>query len=198
MNFNIMAEGDFLFHNFCCALPKDTIDIEVTIQTVDGIHTYRRDRMTQAASYRAWSRQVRPFPSLRKKIAEYQEEKRRPFNIFTPVREAHFARRVREVGDPRRVESVGSWTWDIICPPVWCLHAQQLPQQTCLFLPTHHAFLMCQLYPSHQPKHVALPQNHLHKHCVIYVYPRENCALLLPQVPNGQTIIGMERETEKE
>ena len=51
MNFNIRAECDFLFHNFCCALPEDTIDVEVTIWTVDGIQTYRRDRMTQAALY---------------------------------------------------------------------------------------------------------------------------------------------------
>ena len=32
-------------------LPKDTIDMDMTIWTVDGIHTYRRDRMTQAKLY---------------------------------------------------------------------------------------------------------------------------------------------------
>ena len=55
--------------------------------------TYRRDRMTQAASYSPCSIQVKPFPSLRKKIADYQEEKRRNFNPFTPVRETLFGKR---------------------------------------------------------------------------------------------------------
>ena len=93
MNFNIRAECDLLFHNFHCALPEDMTDVEVTIQMVDGIHTYRRDRMTQAASYSPWSRLMKPFPSLRNKIAEYQEKKRRSFNPFTPVRETNFGKK---------------------------------------------------------------------------------------------------------
>ena len=51
MNFNIRPECDFLFHNFCCALPKNTIDTEVTIWTVDGIHTYRKDRQDDPSSF---------------------------------------------------------------------------------------------------------------------------------------------------
>ena len=95
MNFHIRAQCDFLCHSFCCALPEDTIDVEVTIWTVDDIHTYRRDRMTQAASYSTSSRQVKPFPSLRKKISEYQGEKRRSFNPFTAVRETHFGKKMK-------------------------------------------------------------------------------------------------------
>ena len=83
MNFNLSAQHDFVFHNFGCALPKDTIDIEVTIWTVDGIHTYKRDRTTQITLYSPWSRQVKSFPSLRK---------RRSFNPFTPVRETNFGK----------------------------------------------------------------------------------------------------------
>ena len=96
MNFDIRSECDFLFNNFQCALLEDMIDVEVTIWTVDGIHTYRRDRTTRAASYSPWSRQVKPFPSLRKKIAEYQEEKRRNFNPFTPARETHFGKKMKK------------------------------------------------------------------------------------------------------
>ena len=93
MNFNIRAQCDFIFYNFHCTLPRDTMDVEVTIWTVDGIHTYRKDRMTQVALCSPWSRQVKPFPSLRKKIAEYQEEKRRSFNPFTPVKEINFGKK---------------------------------------------------------------------------------------------------------
>ena len=90
MNFIIRAQCDFILHNFHCTLPKDTIDVEMTIWIVDGIHTYRRDRMTQAASY-PWSRQVKLFSSLGKKIA--QSIKRRSFNPFTPVRETNFGKK---------------------------------------------------------------------------------------------------------
>ena len=95
MNFNIKAQCDFLFHNFHCALLEDMIDAEVTIWTVDGIYTYRRDRMTQASSYSSYSKQVKPFPSLRKKITEYQEEKRRSLNPFSQVRETHFGKKTK-------------------------------------------------------------------------------------------------------
>ena len=71
MNFNLRAPCSFVFHSFICALPKDMIDIEVTIQMVDGIHSYRGDRAT---SYSPCSRQVKLIPSLRKKIVEYKEK----------------------------------------------------------------------------------------------------------------------------
>ena len=94
MNFNIRAHCDFVFYNFYCALFEDTIDIEVTIQSVDDIHTYRRDRTTQAASYSHWSRQMKPYPSIRKKISKYEELKKRNFNSFTPVRENNFDKKI--------------------------------------------------------------------------------------------------------
>ena len=93
MDFNLKVQCDFLFHKFCCALPKETRDVEVTIWTMDGIHTYRRDRTTQVASYSPWKRQVKSFSSLRKKIAEYEEEKRRSLIPFTPVRGNKFGKK---------------------------------------------------------------------------------------------------------
>ena len=98
MDFNLKAHCNFDFHNFHCALPKDMVDVEITIWMVDGIHTYRRDRTTQVTSYSPWSRQVKPFSSLRKKIVKYKEEKKgscekRNFNPLTPVRENKFGKK---------------------------------------------------------------------------------------------------------
>ena len=92
MNFNIRAESNFVFHNIYCALPKDMIDIEVSIRIVDGIHTWRRDRTSQTALYSSWNRQVNLFPCLRKKIAEYQEEKK-SFHPITHIRETNFGKK---------------------------------------------------------------------------------------------------------
>ena len=86
MDFNFKALCYIDFHNFCCALPEDTIDMEMTI------YTYRRDQTTQMTSYSPWGREVKPFSSLRKKIADYKEEKnesceKRNSNPFTSIRE---------------------------------------------------------------------------------------------------------------
>ena len=66
---------------FCCTLSEDMIDAEVTIHTVDGIHTNRRERNTQAASYSPWSRQVKPFLPLGRKV---QNIKRRRGEVSIP------------------------------------------------------------------------------------------------------------------
>ena len=42
-DFHLEAHCNFDFQYFHCALPKDTVDMEMTIWMVDGIHTYRRD-----------------------------------------------------------------------------------------------------------------------------------------------------------
>ena len=67
---------NFLFGFFQCALPEDTMDIEVTGRTVKGIHTYRKDHTTESATCSPWSRWMKPFPSLRNKIEAFKEEKR--------------------------------------------------------------------------------------------------------------------------
>ena len=92
MDFNLKAHYNLNFHYPCYAIPEDTVDVEMTIQMVDGIYTYRRDQTTQMTSYSQWSRQVKPFSSPRKKIPDYKQEKKescekRNSNPFTPVRE---------------------------------------------------------------------------------------------------------------
>ena len=95
---NLKAHCDFDFHYFHCDLPKDTVDMEMTIWMVDGIHTYRRGQTTKVTSYSSWSRQVKPFSSLRRKITKYKEEKKeshekRNFNLFTLARENMFGKK---------------------------------------------------------------------------------------------------------
>ena len=74
--------------------------------------------------YSPWMRQVKPFPSLRKKIAEYLEEKRRAFSPFTPVREIcigkkrsrrfHKSRKYRKLDMGHFVPSTAASTWPTI------------------------------------------------------------------------------------
>ena len=56
-------------------LPEETIDIEVKVKTMKGIHTFRRDHTTQIISCKPWSPRLHPYPSLVQKMQTYLELK---------------------------------------------------------------------------------------------------------------------------
>ena len=85
MDFHLKTHHDFDFHYFHCAIPEDTVDVEMTIQMVDGIYTYKRDQATQKMSYSPWGRKVKPFSSLRKKIADYEQERKKTMKRETVI-----------------------------------------------------------------------------------------------------------------
>ena len=43
----LYSEGNILHGYFRCLLPSETVDVEVKVKTMRGIHTFRRDRTTQ-------------------------------------------------------------------------------------------------------------------------------------------------------
>ena len=55
---------NFLNGYFSCLLPLETVDVEVKVETMSGIHTFRRDRMTQVLMCNPWSTRLHPYPSL--------------------------------------------------------------------------------------------------------------------------------------
>ena len=44
---DLNLQYNFLYRYFTCNLPEDKIDVEVTIHTLKGIHTFRKDCNTQ-------------------------------------------------------------------------------------------------------------------------------------------------------
>ena len=73
---------NFLFWYFSCTLPEDMIDVDITVQMLKGNHTLRKDRSIQVSKCSPWGMEVRPFPSLRKKIQDYIEERQAIANPF--------------------------------------------------------------------------------------------------------------------
>ena len=63
---------------------KDTIDMEVTIRTMKGIHTFKRDCATQIISCRPWSSQLCPYSFLARKMRTYLEVKENTTNPLHP------------------------------------------------------------------------------------------------------------------
>ena len=141
MEFNFKTHYYFDVHYHHCALPKDMVDVEMTIWTVDGIRTYKRDGTTQVTSYSPWSRQVKPFSSLRKKIVKYKEEKKeshekKNFNPFTPVRENKFGK--KRSRRPQKIQKIGHGTF----------HAPNCSVYMADNNHHHHGKPVCSLWPA--------------------------------------------------
>ena len=60
---------DFLEHNLTCVLPENTMDVLLKIRTRSGEHTFREDVYTRTLKYRRWNNELRPFHSLKKRVA---------------------------------------------------------------------------------------------------------------------------------
>ena len=61
---------DFLEHNLTCVLPKNTMDVLLKVRTRSGEHTFREDIYTRTLKYRRWNNKLRPFHSLKKRVAQ--------------------------------------------------------------------------------------------------------------------------------
>ena len=66
-------ECNFLHSCFRCQLPMETVDVEVKVKTMQGIHTFRRDRTPQVIKCNPWSARLCPYPSLVCKMKTYLE-----------------------------------------------------------------------------------------------------------------------------
>ena len=60
---------DFLEHNLMCVLPEHTMDILLKVRTRSGEHTFQGDVYTRKLKYRRWNNELRPFHSLKKRVA---------------------------------------------------------------------------------------------------------------------------------
>ena len=60
---------DFLAHNLTCILPDNTMDVLLKVRTKSGEHTFREDVYTRTLKYRRWNNELRPFHSLKRRVA---------------------------------------------------------------------------------------------------------------------------------
>ena len=68
---NLAANCTFLFGFFSCTFLEDTIDMDLMVHTLWGIHTFRKDSNTQVIKCSPCVTEVKPFPSLHRKMTEY-------------------------------------------------------------------------------------------------------------------------------
>ena len=61
---------DFIERKLECILPENTIDMLLKVGMRSGEHTFREDVYTRTLKYRRWNNQLRPFRSLKRRVAD--------------------------------------------------------------------------------------------------------------------------------
>ena len=60
---------NFLEHQLNCMLPANTMDVLLKVRMKMGEHTFREDVYTRTLKYRRWNNELRPFHSLKRRVA---------------------------------------------------------------------------------------------------------------------------------
>ena len=60
---------NFVGKQLVCMLPNQMMDVLLKVHTKTGEHTFREDVFTCSLKYRMWNNQLRPFSSLKKRVA---------------------------------------------------------------------------------------------------------------------------------
>ena len=61
---------DFIEKKLECMLPDNTMDVLFKVRTRSGEHMFREDIYTRTLKYRRWNNQLRPFRSLKTRVAD--------------------------------------------------------------------------------------------------------------------------------
>ena len=60
---------NFVDNTLTCELPEHTMDVLLKVRTKLGEHTFREDIYTGTLKYRRWNNELRPFQSLKRRVA---------------------------------------------------------------------------------------------------------------------------------
>ena len=69
----LQPECNFLHSFFKCKLPMEVVDVEVKITSMQGTHLYKRDWTTQVTKCLPWTNNIRPHPTIVKKMKTFLE-----------------------------------------------------------------------------------------------------------------------------
>ena len=81
----LQPECNFLHGFFRCKLQVEVVDVEVRITSMQGMHIFRRDRMTQLIKCTPWSTRLCLHPTIIKKMETFLEMKNKMGLILVPV-----------------------------------------------------------------------------------------------------------------
>ena len=69
----LLPECNFLHGFFRSKLPVEVVDVEAKVTSMQGMHIFRRDRMTQLIRCIPWTTKLCPYPTIVKKMKTFLE-----------------------------------------------------------------------------------------------------------------------------
>ena len=69
----LQPECNFLHGFFRCKLQIEVVDVEVTVTSMQGMHIFKKDRMTQLIKCMSWTTKLCPYPNIIKKMRTFLE-----------------------------------------------------------------------------------------------------------------------------
>ena len=66
----MIVSCNFVEKKLECVLPDNIMDVLLKVRTRSGEHTFREDVYTRTLKYRKWNNQLRPFRSLKRRVAD--------------------------------------------------------------------------------------------------------------------------------
>ena len=71
----VLTQCNLIFGILRCTLPQDTIDVDLKVCSLQGIHTYKKDRSIQVIKCSPCGANVQLFQILQKKMAEFMKHR---------------------------------------------------------------------------------------------------------------------------
>ena len=81
MTCELAMQCNLIFGILKCALQEDTINVDLKVHALRGIHTFKNNYMSQTLRCSPWGVEVQTYPTLRKKMIEFMQRRQR---ITTP------------------------------------------------------------------------------------------------------------------
>ena len=86
----LQSECNFLHGFFRYKLPMEVVDMEVKVMSMQGMHIFRRDRMTQLIRCIPWTMKLCPHPTIVKKMKTFLEVENKMGRIIIPALVSQF------------------------------------------------------------------------------------------------------------
>ena len=77
----LAVQCDLIYGCLKCGLPEDTINVDLKVDTLKGIRTFKKEYKSQTSKFSPWGADMQHYPSLQKKMGQFMKRRK---TIATP------------------------------------------------------------------------------------------------------------------
>ena len=78
----LAMQCDLVLRFLRCALPEDTINVDIKVCTLKVIHTFKKNYKSQTSKCSPWGAEVQSYPALRKRMKEFMHRRQATTNPY--------------------------------------------------------------------------------------------------------------------